>query len=108
MDDAIKRAPSGLKAPGRRFWKKVMAEYVLKDTHDLERLRQCCQCLDTIGAAEAVISEEGHFVFNRFEERREHPALKTQRDTTALFCRIIREMGLDIDTPDAPKPRPQY
>ena len=100
---AIKRAPAGLKAAGKGFWKKSMSEFVLKDAHDLERLKQACGCLDDIADAEEIVKADGLFIRDRFEQTREHPGLKTVRDNKTLFCRIIREMGLDLNVAEDPR-----
>jgi P27 family predicted phage terminase small subunit len=102
------RAPNGLKTAGKGFWHKVLEEFVLTDAHDLERLKQSCSCLDEISDAEAVVRKEGMFVKDRFQQTREHPALKTTRDNKTLFCRIIRELGLDLNVPDTSRPPRQY
>lgn len=99
------RTPAGLKAPGKRFFKKVMGEYELEDTHDLERLTQACKCLDEIGEAEAIIEAEGRFIEDRFKQRREHPAAKSIRDARTLFFRAVRELALDVEVPESRPPR---
>ena len=102
------KCPSGLKKPGRLFWKKVMSEFVLQDAHDLKRLEQACHCLDEIQQAEDVIEKEGHFIRDRFAQTKEHPAMKTVRDTRLLFLKTIRELGLDLQNPEPPRPPRQY
>ena len=104
----IKRAPTGLKASGKRFWRKVMAEFVLKDTHDLERLKLACSCLDEIAAAESIVADEGLFIKDRFEQTREHPGIKTIHDNKVLFLRAVRELGLDLNVPEDSRPPRQY
>ena len=103
-----KRAPNNLKTHGKAFWKKVMAEYVLEDSHDLERLTHACSCLDTIDEAEKIVAKEGYFINDRFQQRREHPGLKTIRDNKVVFCRIIRELRLDLETGPDNRPPRQY
>jgi len=103
----IPRAPSGLKAPGKRFWKKVLSEYQLEETHDLERLSQACGCLDEIMECEKVVEVEGRFILDRFRQSKEHPASKAVKTNKILFCRILRELALDIAVPDSRIPR-QY
>lgn len=98
----------GLGEPGQEFYRKVMAEYDLVDTHDLERLRLACTCLDEISEAAAVVKLEGRFIKDRFEQTKEHPATKFIRDNQILFLRAIRELGLDLVQPEDPRPRRQY
>ena len=103
----IKRAPSGLKAAGKSFWRKVLSEYQLEEAHDLQRLFQLCGCLDEIGEAEEVVEKDGRFILDRFGQQKEHPASRAIRDNKVLFCRILRELALDIAVPDSRIPR-QY
>lgn len=103
----IPRVPAGLNEPGKRFWKKVLSEYQLEEAHDLERLSQACGCLDEISESEKVVEEAGRFILDRFKQVKEHPASKAIRDNKVLFCRILRELALDIVVPDSRIPR-QY
>lgn len=102
------KMPAGLQAPGKKFWKEVMGEYKLEMTHDLERLRQACRCLDEIKIAEVVIKKDGLFIEDRFKQKREHPAAKLIRDNKTLFCRIIRELCLDVLEPGENRPPRLY
>jgi len=99
------RSPSGLKKAGKKFYRKVMAEYELLDTHDLERLTQACKCLDEITEGERIIEAEGRFIEDRFKQRREHPAAKSIRDARTLFFRAVRELALDVEPPESRPPR---
>jgi phage terminase small subunit len=100
----IPKPPAGLQASGRKFWTKVLTEYDLSESHDLERLRQACSCLDEIAEGEKIIKSEGRFIVDRFKQRREHPAGRTIRDNKILFLRAVRELNLDIS--QAPEARP--
>jgi len=39
---------------------------------------------------------------------KEHPAAKVIRDNRIIFCRIIRELALDIETPSESRPPRAY
>ena len=94
------KTPSGLKNPGKKFWKKVLGEYELSEAHDLERLKHSCQCLDEIDEFKKIVETEGRMVNGR-----EHPASKAIREYTVLFSRIIRELGIDLTTTESRIPR---
>ena len=104
----IPRAPTGLKAPGKKFWKKVLSEYEMEESHDLQRLFLACGCLDEISECEGVVAKEGRFIEDRFKQQKENPASRSIRDNKVLFCRIIRELGLDLAIPGDSRPRRQY
>ena len=101
----IPRSPAGLQKNGKRFWRKVLNDFELIEAHDLERFFLACRCLDDIAEAESCITKEGRFVKDRFDQLRENVAAKSIRDNKALFCRIIRELALDLDIPDSRPPR---
>ncbi|MDD3847492.1 MAG: hypothetical protein PHC90_14180 [Syntrophorhabdaceae bacterium] len=102
------KIPSGLKTPGKKFYKKVLEEYDISESHDLERLFMAAKCLDEIAADEKLLKAEGRFIEDRFHQKREHPASKAVRDNKTLFCRIIRELALDITDPGDSRPPRQY
>jgi len=104
----IPKAPNGLQSHGKRFYKKVLSEYVLTEGHDLERLFMACRCLDEISESEKVVTEDGRFIDDRFKQKREHPAAKSIRDNKIIFCRIIRELGLDLEGTQESRPQRQY
>jgi phage terminase small subunit len=101
----IAKIPKGLKVAGRKFWKKVLNEYELADSHDLERLSMACKCLDTLADAEKRVDTDGLFSVNRYGATVEHPGVKMIRDNRMLFVKIIRELNLDIPAPVARPPR---
>ena len=98
------RAPSGLKAPGKRFWKKAHAERVHDEVQDTTRLELACRCLDEIDELQKVVEKEGRIIQDRFFQSKEHPAAKAIRDNKILFCRIVRELGLDLPVPESRPP----
>lgn len=104
----IPKIPKGLQAPGKRFWKQAHSERELDEGHDLERLFMACRCLDEIAEDEKVVTSEGRFIEDRFHQKREHPAAKSIRDNKIIFCRIIRELALDIVAPGDARPPRQY
>jgi len=104
----IPRAPTGLQTPGKKFWKKVMSEYEMDVSPDIQRLFLASRCLDEIAECEKIVQAEGRFVLDRCKQQKEHPASKAIRDNKVLFCRIIRELGLDLAIPEDSRPRRQY
>lgn len=97
---------NGLGKTGRKFWNRVLAEFVIENEHDLRRLEMAARCLDEIEVAEEVVSREGMYIKDRFQQVREHPGMKTIRDSRGLFARLIRELGLDLqESPESRLPR---
>lgn len=104
----IPNPPGALKAAGRKFWKKVLGEYVLTDAHDLTRLALAAGCLDEIAGAEVILAADGYFTLDRYGGRRENPAAKSVRENKIIFCRIVRELGLDLEGAKESRPTRQY
>ncbi|MEI6263048.1 MAG: hypothetical protein WCR46_24545 [Deltaproteobacteria bacterium] len=102
------KIPPGLKAQGKQFWKKIQDVYGMDEAHDIERLKMACRCLDEIEEAELIIAAEGRYVPDRFEKTQEHSGCKAIRDNKTLFCRIIRELALDLTTTGDSRPPRQY
>jgi phage terminase small subunit len=104
----IKRPPKYLKAPGKVFYLQVNKEYLFESAQDLERLVMACECLDTINSARSEIQKAGEFFIDRWGQPRAHPGFTIIRDQKALFIRIIRELGLDLEIPEAARPPAKY
>jgi len=102
------KIPSGLKKQGQAFWKKINSETIFEDSYDIERLLMAAKTLDEISIAEVAMKKTGMFIKDRYGSLREHPACKTIRDNKIIFCRIIRELGLDIEQPEDPRLPRQY
>ena len=81
----VPKHPKGLDATGRKFWRKVLSEYDLQDSHDLERLSIASKCLDDLSEAEERVKTDGRFTTNRYGTVVEHPGVKMVRDMRMLF-----------------------
>jgi hypothetical protein len=105
---SIPKTPAGLGLKGAQFWKQTLTEGPLEGAHQLQKLRLACGTLDDIHEAEKTIKEKGRYLENRFGELRENPALKTVRDSRVVFCRIIRELNLDLEESTESRPPRLY
>jgi len=92
----MKRAPSSLRKSGKKFWYDVTKRFVFNEPHHLKLLEQAAGCIDRIEEAREKIQKDGPYIFDRFNQLREHPAMRTERDNRILLVRIIRELGLDL------------
>lgn len=102
------KPPAYLQDAGKKFWRKILADIVLEEPHDLERLAQSCHCLDQIAEARTKIEAEGAYFVDRWNQPKEHPAAKSIRDNKILFARLVRELCLDIEQPDESRPPRRY
>ena len=93
----VKPAPTFLKVPGRQFWKKILSTYNLQDPEQFSLLAQACESLDIQELAREEIAKRPFFI-DRFGTSRQTPAFAVMRDAKALFIRIVRELGLTLDS----------
>lgn len=90
----IPPTPKSLGKCGESFWKKINKEFLL-ESHHLELLKQACEVLEAIEIAEEEIKDQGRYVFNRFGEKKENPAVADSRQLKNLFRLLCRELNLD-------------
>jgi len=97
--------PKNLKEEGQKFYKEQQSVYGMEDPHEVRMLQMAGGCLDEIHESEGQIRKDGRFVKDRYGQIKEHPAGKVIRENRALFLRIIRELGLNVEIPESRPPR---
>ena len=104
MSDVSKpRAPSGLGARGRRFWREVTSTYELQ-VDERELLVECCFMLDDLDALRDAVEADGRTVEGSQGQTRQHPALTELRQTRLALGRLVAQLGLP--DPDDEEGRP--
>jgi len=81
----------------RDFFNKISNEFELED-HNEKILILACECLDVIEEGRLKIEKEGAFYTNRFGEPRTHPAIKVIDNNKIIFLRLIKQLGLDLES----------
>ena len=100
-------APEHLSGESKTFWQETVEAFNL-DAHHLKELEAACTSLDRIAEARAEVEKAGAYFTDRFGQPKEHPGMKVERDNKILFARLIRELGLDLEQPETPRPPSQY
>ena len=90
---------------GQKFRRNILKERQFDETHDFRRLDLACGCLDIIKECREKVETEGLFILDRFQVLKEHPAIKVEREQKIIFCRIIRELNLDLPAEDSRPPK---
>lgn len=97
------KAPKHLAVPTRRWWESVVAEYEL-EPHHIRLLTLAGESWDRCCQAREAIAEHGLTFVDRLGVPRSRPEIAVERDSRIAFARMIRELALDVDTPDGPRP----
>jgi P27 family predicted phage terminase small subunit len=98
------KPPEHLSREARAFWRSVVAEYALEPA-TLRLLRHACESLDAAEHHRAVVEKEGAVIADRFQQQREHPSCKSQRDYQAAFRNAVKALGLlDVEPESAGRP----
>lgn len=96
--------PQGpLSVAAAKWYREVAGEYQL-ESHHLRLLEAAAGAWDRIQTARALLDSEGLVVLDRFGQKRPHPAAAIERDNKVLFCRLLRELRLNDEGPQDPRP----
>ena len=89
-------APRSLDAPGRAFWRSVMADYELSPA-EVEILRQCCRVVDVLARLDVeLIEADGLTVEGSTGQPRAHPALSASADQRRVLESLVRSLALPM------------
>lgn len=87
------KAPAGLAARGRAFWRDVTGSYQL-ERDEVELLAEACRTLDLAEALQARIAADGPMTLGSMNQPRVHPAVGELRQARALLARLLGQLGL--------------
>ena len=100
------RPPRHLKRCTRRWMQTILQEYDFDPADgSVAKLILAAEALDRSNEARELVSKEGLTVTDRFGQQKPHPAVSVQRDFSALFARLMRELNLTENPPDG-RPAP--
>jgi P27 family predicted phage terminase small subunit len=87
--------PKHLSAAMRSWWQSVTKSFALEPHHLLLLERACC-AWDRAEQAREILARDGLIVAGREGGSRPHPAVAIARDAEVNFCRVLRELDLDV------------
>jgi phage terminase small subunit len=97
------KPPGHLLPATRQWWASVVEDFEM-EPHHIKLLTACCECWDRAIQAREAVASEGMFFTDRHGARKPHPGLIVERDNRTLFARLLRELALDVEPPDAARP----
>ena len=98
------RPPQHLAPDTRKWWSSVVKGYDL-DEHHVRLLTLAGEAWDRCNQARKAIDEHGLTFNDRFGCPKARPEAAIERDSRVGFCRLLRELDLDIEmSPDVKRP----
>jgi P27 family predicted phage terminase small subunit len=92
----MKNAPKKLSREAKGWWKKIVSNWEM-DEAGLMILESALEAFDTMRDAQAIIRNEGMIFQDRFDQKRQHPAVAIERDSKATLLRHWKSLGLDLE-----------
>jgi phage terminase small subunit len=99
MAESKPKAPRGLQARGRAFWRAVVDTYELT-VDEVELLREVCRTLDVAEELAAVLDRDGATTTGSVGQTRVHPAVGELRATRLALGRLLGQLGLPSEDGD--------
>lgn len=97
------KAPDHLKEPTQQWWGSVVAEYEL-EPHHVRLLTLAAEAWDRCQQARELLTEHGLTYLDRFDQPKTRPEVAIERDSRLAFARLVRELALDVEEPEAARP----
>jgi len=99
-------APKHLKPATRAWFDQISREYQLESQH-LKILQIAAESWDSYEAARDSIAENGMtFVNKKHGDIKPRPEVAIMQNNRVAFLRAMRELNLDVQPPDSPRPSP--
>ncbi len=99
----MKQTFKKLKPETKKWIRKVEKSWELDEHHKRLLILSGAAWHRALEAKE-IIDREGAIIFDRFEQKKSHPAVEIERQSMITFSRLLRELGLDLESPDDSRP----
>ena len=94
----LNEPPEHLSAAARDWFLSLQAEYGIFDTAGVSLLTCAAESWDRCTSArEAIASDGGPVVRDRFDQTKTHPAAAIERDSRAQFMAALKALNLDLE-----------
>jgi P27 family predicted phage terminase small subunit len=93
----IPSPPSRLSAEAKSWWRKIAAEYSIRDDTGQLYLAVALEAFDRMRGAQRVVKRQGQSPKDRFGQPRAHPMLAVERDARAAMLAALKTLNLDLE-----------
>ena len=87
--------PAHLSPAAQDWWRAVLKDFA-PEGHHLRILQLAAEAWDRTQSARESLEANGLVYIDRFDQPKPRPEAAIARDNSALFARLLRELGLDI------------
>lgn len=91
------KAPKSLSREAPRWWRKLIAEYVIEDEAGRLLLMVALESFDRMREAQIALAKDGLVLTDRFGQMKPHPLNTVERDSRAAMMAALRQLNLDIE-----------
>ncbi len=91
------KAPKTLSREAARWWRKLIAEYIIEDEAGRLLLMVALEAFGRMRQAQAALAEEGLTVTDRFGQAKAHPLCTVERDSRAQMLAALKALNLDLE-----------
>lgn len=95
--------PEHLQTPTKEWFSRVVSDFDL-EPHHVRLLILAGESWDRCVQARVALAEHGLTFTDRFEQPRARPEVAIERDSRVAFARLLRELALDVEAPESPRP----
>ena len=95
--------PAHLSAASKAWFSAVIDDYSL-EPHHVHLLTLAAEARDRAEEARLALKTHGVTYVDRFGQPRARPEIAIERDSRLAFARLLRELHLDAEVPEDPRP----
>jgi hypothetical protein len=95
-DVSTSEPPGKLAAVGRKLWVSITSNYEFSDAASYMVLYQSCAAVERAERCRAIIDTDGELI-RVGKAVRSHPLLRDEVANRALACRLLKNLGLDLE-----------
>lgn len=86
--------PKHLKGDAKAMWQRLRHDFQIDDAAGLALLQAACEAFQRAQEARVAIDADGAVLSDRFGQRKQHPAIATERDARGQMIAALRALRL--------------